>query len=202
MSLVPETPEEEARVQVWNLSLKKSIPRQNVLIKEDTFKTLVLSAPRFDSLAVATGFWREGGNQLEDKSYIQAFYSFFFVIEDLFADGRTSEKEVLKVFSKSQNFCKICNTTVRQFFGKGDEHEAALRRFFEAEGCEPDVPGLQKFLFRMRGNMHHYFGKSPRPHPTPFNQEQFHAIALLALYISSLALAEQIFALKKTDETA
>lgn len=170
------------------------MPHPDVVVKEDTFNILVREAPFFDILTVPIGFWREGNNQMDDKNYVQAFYSYFFVIEDLYADGKTGEKPVLKAFSESEELCRICVSAVSRFFGKGDEGESALRRFIEAEGCQADRFGLQKFLFRMRGNLHHYFGKSPRPHPTPFNQQQFRSVALLALFIASLAIFEHILA--------
>jgi hypothetical protein len=197
MSLLPETPDEEARVQLWSMSVGRSVPKTPQLVKEESFKTLVLCAPWYDRLTVSVGFWREAGNQMEAGNYVQAFCNYFFVVEDLYADGKTAERQVLRAFADSAEFCEICTSTLPRFFGRGDTHELALRRFFEAEGCEPNVPGLQKFLFRMRGNMHHYFGKSPRPHPTPFNQDEFHAVALVALYISTVALSRQVLALNK-----
>ncbi len=182
---------------MWNVTISGTAPHPDFVVRERAFNMLVRHAPFFDSLTVPIAFWREGGNQMDDKNYVQAFYSYFFVIEDLYADGKTGERPVLKAFSESEEFCRICVSTLPRFFGKGDEHESALRRFFEAEGCQADRFGLQKFLFRMRGNLHHYFGKSPRPHPTPFNQQQFHSVALLALFIATLAIFEHILAIKR-----
>jgi hypothetical protein len=201
MTLVPENAEEEARIHLWSLSVGRKRHPQPTLVKESSFKTLVEHAPRFESLKVSTGFWREAGNQMDAGNYAQAFYGYFFVIEDLYADGKTSEKQVLKAFADSVEFCEICASTLPRFFGKGDKHEENLRKFFDAEGCATDAPGLQRFLFRMRGNLHHYFGKSPRPHPTPFNQDQFHVVALVALFISSLALSRRVLDLNRQHGT-
>jgi hypothetical protein len=94
----------------------------------------------------------------------------------------------------------MCASTLPRFFGANDRHEAVLRELFANEQCTIDVPGLQKFLFRMRGNMHHYFRSGRRPHPTPFNKDQFHAVSLVVLYISTLALHRRIIELNRKSQ--
>jgi hypothetical protein len=197
-SLVPENPEEEKQVSFWDISIKRRPPSpKRVIVDPKAFRDLVEHAPRFQVLTVPMGFWREGMNQLERGEFVQAFYSHYFVIEDFFADGKTSEPEVLKAFSRSQEFNEICQEALRVFFESNDEPAKGLRALFSIEGCQLDVPGLQKFLFRIRGRAHHYSGKSSKLQATPFTQEQFRPAALLSMHISTLAISRRIVAINK-----
>lgn len=124
-------------------------------------------------------------------------YSHYFVIEGFFADGKTSERGVLKAFSSSEVFTGICEEALQQFFGTDYPDSKELRVLFELESCQPDVSGLQKFLFRLRGRTHHYSGRSSKLQATPFNQEQFRCVALLGMYLSTSAICGEVVAINR-----
>jgi hypothetical protein len=197
-SLLPESAEEEAQVQFWGFSVKRGSARKPVLVSADSFAKLVRVAPIYRELTIVTSFWREGQIFEEAGQFVQAFYSYYFVIEDMFADGKTGEKAVLAAFGSNAEFSEICSITVTTFSRPNDKHNDAVRRLMMEEGCVLDVPGLQKFLFRIRGNLHHYFSKSQRTRHHPFNQEEFQPVALLVMYMSTLAIARRTIVLHNT----
>jgi len=128
--------------------------------------------------------------------YVQAFYSFYFVIEGLFAGGKTGEKAVLKEFSKSMEFSQIAKDQLESIF-KEPRHRASLKKLFAEEGCSTDAPGLQQFLYKIRGNLHHYARRSPKTRGTPFNQKEYESIALLTMLIATAVIANRFIAINQ-----
>ena len=76
-------------------------------------------------------------NRRHRFEFLDAFYNFYFIIEDCFSGGKTSEKEVLKEFGKSEEFQKILESTHRIFLeNKRKEHLLTLESLMSKEGCE------------------------------------------------------------------
>ena len=68
---------------------------------------------------------------------------------------------MLKEFGKSEEFQKILESTHRIFLeNKRKEHLLTLESLMSKEGCERTPASIQRFLFRIRGNLHHYFSKN------------------------------------------
>jgi hypothetical protein len=124
--------------------------------------------------------------------YVAAFYQFYFIVEDLYADGKTSEKEVVKAFAASDDFTSILAMAVQNFSKATDRHSEILKRVMRAEKCEVTVEGLRTFLFRIRGHLHHYSARSTKPKGTSFNQREFETVALLGMLIARRAIDVQI----------
>jgi hypothetical protein len=200
--LVPETKEEEQRVHVFSMSVQRGERPERGLVSQQSFEGLVATAPRYDELTTLIAFWRVGNNHLDEGEFVNAFYNHYAVIEDLFADGKTGEGAVLRAFGDSDEFVVICGKVIDAFFGPNDRHRAALERFFATLGCERTTAGLQRFLFRIRGSMHHYFRKSSRAHPHPFNQDDYEVIALLVMYTATLALTRRVITLNNMHASA
>ncbi len=188
-----ETREEREIVTLPVYSIKQHYQTPTVVASTALMERATDPVPEF--LLVLQAFWREGIRNFEDNSFVNAFYNFYFVIEDLYADGKTSEKEVLKSFSHLSEFCGICDETL-QMFRKRERHWRNLEKFCKSERCNLDVGGLQKLVFRVRGNLHHYFRKSPRTRGTPFNQRAFESLAYLVLEMSGKAISRQRDSLK------
>ena len=49
------------------------------------------------------------------------------------------------------------------------------------ENLSFEVDGVTELLVKFRGYLHHYFSPSSKPKPSPFTQEIFEDIALLAM---------------------
>ena len=188
-----ESNEEEQMIAVKSLTMTRDWPRPKVGLDASSFQKLIDNGPRYESLLTLKAFWRRGMAAIKRFEFLDAFYNFYFIIEDCFSGGKTSEKEVLKEFGKSEEFQKILESTHRIFLeNKRKEHLLTLESLMSKEGCEWTPASIQRFLFRIRGNLHHYFSKNPRNQIDPFTQDQHHSVALLVSYMASLTIGLRI----------
>lgn len=184
IEFIPENDEELELPTISSFSFSKSYRQPKALLSKKDLSSILDDTPSSKRLRIVKAFWRQGFENFNQFKYIQAFYSFYFVIEDFYAGGKTSEKQVLKQFSRSLEFKKISKIGLDSLL-QIDRHKENLIAFFEEEGLEKNTKGLFGLLFRIRGNLHHYFSKSPRKHGTPFNQSDFESIALLVMHIAT-----------------
>lgn len=198
-TLVPETPEEEKRVQFWGVSHARVVPETPIEVEKDFLQQIVAVAPRFSEIVVPLAFWREGMNHMDRGEFVLAFNNHYFVLEDFYADGKSGQGPVLKAFARSAEFRTICAHALQEGRFKADDAES-LRELFEREQCGWDPSGLQRLLFRMRGNAHHYSAKSGGPHPTPFTQGRFETIALLTMWLATTSIATKIDSIKARNQ--
>jgi hypothetical protein len=71
-----------------------------------------------------------------------------------------------------------------------------MSTFFVQMKCPMTAAGLPRFLFRMRGGLHHYSRRSKR-HANPFNQATFEPVALLAMHVATTAILFRIVELNQ-----
>ena len=195
---IPESVEEEQLIAVSSFSHQKEYPCNPVRFTASDLNTLVKYAPRYASLRIPKAFWRQGMLYFSSFQYVQAFYHFYFVIEDFYAKGKSGKKPVLKEFGKSDEFLKLADNTMKSVM-KYPCHRDNLLNFFETFNCEVTPTGLQEMLFEIRGSLHHYSSRSTRPTPTPFNQAQFETIALLAMHLVTTAIGYRIAEINRSS---
>lgn len=188
---VPESPGDEELIAISSFSHARGYEIPKVILQPDVLHTIISSAPKYDELRVPKAFWRKGMISFSSFEYVQAFYQFFFVIEDFYAAGKSGKKPFLEALNKSQDFSDICENSL-EAFSKMDRHNGNLQELLDEYGCERSIGGLQELLFEIRGSLHHYSSRSPRPKGTPFNQNDFESIALLALHMVTTAIAYKI----------
>jgi len=196
IDFVPENDDERARLGVSAYEVTRGYNERPLRISGQTLRQAIQHGTRFPELDVHKAFLHDGMNQFHALQYVAAFYQFYFVIEDLYAAGKTSEKEVVKAFAASDELTSNLEIAIRQFTKDDDRHSQVLERFMSAERCERTVAGLRTFLFRIRGHLHHYSSRSTKPKSTPFNQRDFETVALLGMLIARLAIDTRMSAVK------
>lgn len=184
---IAETPEEVEQLKFTGFSrhLEHVIP--TVTVSLNSINILVELLHEYKSLAIPKAFYREGLNYHRGFQYVNAFYHFYFVIEDFFSGGKTGMSSVMSEFSKSAEYIRIATEVLLQV-SEDPRHRLNLERFFLEESCEITPQGLQKLLFHLRGNLHHYFSKSPKTRGTPFNQGEYETISLTTMITANLAI--------------
>ncbi len=194
---VGETEEDQDILGVSAFSYERSYPQTPAVVKEDTLVPLIQLAPDYNELRVVKAFWREGMAHFQSFQYVQAFYQFYFVIEDFFASGKSGKNAVMSEFRKSRDFIKQCERSLQETL-KDSRHSTNLRQYFENFNCEESAQGLAELLFEMRGALHHYSSRSIRAKGTPFNQKDFETIALLTMHLVTSAIAFREVAISKS----
>lgn len=200
-SLIPETPEESGRVQVGPISVSTSRKRRQATVTKQFLLDVVQGTARYGDLVESMAFLRDGTNRQLDGEFIQAFYAFYFIIEGLYADGRSSEPEILRRFSASQRFSAACEAAVKSYFDpktlRAREVEV-LRPLMAGYKCLETIEGLQQFLIRMRQQLHHFSRRSTRLQPHPFSQQVFEPLADLTRFVATRCLELEMEALDRT----
>lgn len=185
--VIPENEDEKALVEIPCISRTSYYPHLSARLTQNCAESLLLHAPKYESLCVPKAFWREGMNAFTTFQYVRAFYDFYFVLEGFYANGKTGKGPVLKEFSKSQEFADIVKHTMKSITTHL-RHTENLQRKLDEENCGFDVAGLQELLFLVRGNLHHYSRRKPRLQGTPFQQKHFETIAWVAMHLATLAI--------------
>jgi len=115
---IPQSEEEKECVKVSSFRTTKEYPEPKILIKETVLEHYVKEGEKYEELATEKAFWREGMTYYRNFQYIQAFYNYYFVIEGFYANGKTSEKEVIKEFSKSKELSEIADKATKTFLNE------------------------------------------------------------------------------------
>lgn len=182
-----ETEDEEQHIAVTRFGRQVIDPRPTVVLEADAAISIVAACPANSEMVVPMAFWREAINELSDRRYIQAFYNFYFVIEGFYADGKSSEREVLKAFQRSRQLTEITEWVLQQI-KRQERHRKNLDAFYREARCTRDVIGTQRLLIKTRGQLHHYFSGRTRRQPDPFGQDHFETPAWLALNFATMAI--------------
>ena len=98
---VAESAEEAAQLAVVSLSTSQKYPEPVFKLTEAGFERVVDYTSETRLLYVVKSFWLQGRNDFEECRYVQAFHSFYFVVEWLYANGKFKEQAVLSEFEKS-----------------------------------------------------------------------------------------------------
>ncbi len=159
IEIIAETDEEKERIGVTAYNVKRGYRERLWRITGRAFGEIVQNAPKYAGFDVPKAFLHDGMNHFHDLRYVAAFYQFYFVLEDFYASGKTSEKEVIKAFASSDKLTHILELAIHHFTKDNDRHTKVLRRFMTAEACGVTVEGMRKFLFRICRTSSSLFGK-------------------------------------------
>jgi hypothetical protein len=184
IEFIPETESDTDIPTISSFSFHKAYPSGHARFSMETIGGILNDTSQSMQLRIAKAFWREGMEYHNQFKYIQAFYSFYFVVEDFFARGKTGEPEVIKLFTQSAEFREISQNGFTGIL-KEKRHKDKLLRLFVDGGLDPIPENLPKFLFRMRGKLHHYYSESSKLQGTPFNQADFESLSLLLMHIAT-----------------
>lgn len=198
-SLVPESEDEKARVQFWDLSVKRESFRQRALLSEDAFRGYVDLMGRYDYLVALMGFYHEGVNRQDAGAYLQAFHAFYFVFEGLYGNGRSSKPELLRAFAEHPECVAVSQRGLDHFAALAARPPVAFRSLMAQDGYAWDVNGLHGFIVDMRGRLHHMPSKPPRDgvQPNPFKQDRAEALSFFMSYVSHLGLMYRIIPINR-----
>jgi hypothetical protein len=82
---ITENESDEQYAAINAITYKEDKRNLRHVISQNNFEIMIQNADRYESLRVVSAFWREGMVALGDGRFIQAVYSFYFVLEDMFA---------------------------------------------------------------------------------------------------------------------
>jgi hypothetical protein len=188
---VAETQGEEAQIEIRRLSRRSDgYGTHRVEMPADIIVGLTAKSLDQHFLVGPMSIWQEAHADFEKMRYIQAFHGFYLVIEGLFAEGKSAEKEVMAKFL--QSFLLVEATAKMMVPVRGDQrHWSNLLPLFQSEGIPSDTEeGVLRLMFRMRGHLRHYSISSRKPQPLPFDQRRYESLAWMSSGIAHACLLQ------------
>jgi hypothetical protein len=180
---IAETPDEKTRVSVFSISSNMIYQRRPMPFQATIVRELLQHKETKDWLTIPLSFYREGLNDHGAHRYINAFYNFYFFLEDLFGEGKTKNRQVLEAFRASPELKAAVLSAYAQCNSERRDLRPALDSLIGVVGGDRTADGLLEFLVMMRGELHHFSRKSSRPKGHPLNQAEFQPVSFFAMAI-------------------
>jgi len=166
----------------------KRIPGDGPIdVPSEAFARFVERRSRYTGFRVPLSFWREGNNELRSFRSINAFFNFYFVLEGLYANGKTGTNEVRKQLQRSTELQAIITRVLPAHLDIGQLPNPLLRLLTEL-GEEASVDGVIAMLIKVRGQLHHYSHASTRRQGSPLNHDHYESAAFISGNIATQAL--------------
>lgn len=156
---IPETPEEEHQIQWNNLKVMPSLSDDSTTISIQNLAILLQIGHFARELSTTMSFFREGNVDMRTFRYITAFFSFYFVIEGLYGNGRFHGREVRTEFLKSGVLKDSIEEVLRQpLYNRPPRIKdvLSLDDFLRIVNKRRDVDGVIHMLVWARGDLHHF----------------------------------------------
>jgi hypothetical protein len=140
---------------------------------------------------VPLSFWREGNNELRSLRFINAFFNFYFILEGLYANGKTATVEVKKQFQKSVELNGFIAAALPDHLNVGQLPNPLMQLLTDVRE-EATVDGVIAMLVTVRGQLHHYSHKSTRRQGSPLSHKHYDAAAFLCGRLATDALRTRL----------
>jgi hypothetical protein len=187
---IPETDDERLNIDINKFTVHRSFPVVPKLLTIDNFTDILRNRNKYQFLTIAKAFHREGIREYDSFRFINAFYNFYYVIEDLYGAGKTKNAAIENEFKKDVNFREIVAWMMEDNIK--DNHLENIKLFIAEEHRNYDVDGLIELIVHVRGNLHHFSSKSSKRKGTPFNHQDFESMAFLLMGLSTRSILQKI----------
>ncbi len=191
LTIIPESEEDKKNANVLSFALaEKEYPDPKKLLTIDTFREIVSNKKKYEFLTIVKSFFREGEREFHSFRYVNAFYNYYFIIEDLYGKGKTRNYAVANELRKNQTFRGFIDWLIKS--GIKGRHKTNIEKFLLEEHKSYDIDGLIELIVKVRGNLHHFSSRSPKRKGTPFNQRDFESMARLLGCLSKMSILQKI----------
>jgi len=118
----------------------------------------VIAIDKLIEFETPLNFFRRGCRDIEDRQFVDAIYDFYFVIETLFANGKSRRDAVVQEFLASQELCAAIELLIIDpgpMFTLNQPILAEFNRVYQPLGREK----LVEKIVQLRGFLHHHTSK-------------------------------------------
>jgi len=147
---------------------------------------------------VSKSFYREGVNEYDDLSYINAFHNFYYILEGMYGGGKTKNRAVEAQLKSSKELLDIVQWTLDRLT-EAPKELSSVDRMAHAEGLPLTVDGAISLLVRVRGKSHHYAPGGGR-FPTPSSHREYQGIAWFALGVAVRAILQRVVVINRNAD--
>jgi len=154
---LPANDDEKAKLGLYSISMStQSLPIERVPeLQFDLFARPFLVGDAAEEVEVPLSFFRKGRIDIDENRYIEAIYDFYFMLETLYAEGKTKNYAVAEEFKKSSELLK-CIEKVTTDVPSILTHKRELSEAYSTKyaGKPPEV--IAEEIVNLRGFLHHH----------------------------------------------
>lgn len=188
---VPENDEERKRLSIIGFSTKGGYARSPRPIHDHQIQSLLELEDDEKAMTTPLAFYREGSVNFESHRYINAFQSFFLMIEGLYAQGKSGNSAMIKALDSSADLKKVAKKMLEGIIKDPDSnHYKTLTAELNSLGLPLDEHGVIEWLVRTRGQLSHFSIKSTAKQGNPHKQYEYRTHAYIASGICTLLYAD------------
>ena len=195
----PETDEERTKLNILSAHFKSSgYPKSPQHLNVSNLMEIIKGKPKLDSLTILMSFYREGKVFFDRLEYINAFYDFYFILEDLFGRGKTKNKQIEGSFKSSIELQETIKWMLTTVIDSDDKHKKEITLLLKGKNLQYDAEGIIVLLVEMRGHLHHFSRKSTlKQKPSPLAQQDYESLAFLMMGIAMQSILKEMEKNKK-----
>lgn len=178
---------------IEHVRLSRQLPKP-VRVSEDVFVSVAFQAFASESLVIVQSFWREGLNDVVAGKFINAFFNYYFILEGLYADGKTKNRAIEEKFKTSPELRSFIEQYLNDTHPHGYMDQVGAMLLKAHPKIERKLEVLMntdlyiELLVSIRGNLHHFSNNPNRAQGSPLSHNQYEGIAMFAQYIAHRAL--------------
>ncbi len=191
LTFIPENDEDKINVNIMSFTVHKKYPDIEKVLTMDAFRNIVSDKKKYEFLTIVMSFFREGLREFNSFRYINAFYNFYFIIEDLYGKGKTRNYAIEEEFKKNKTFREFIDWMITDHI-KG-RHKTSIEKFLSEEHKSYNIDGFIELIVKVRGNLHHFSSKSSKRKGTPLNQQDFGSMAFLLSGLANRSILQKIY---------
>lgn len=158
ISWLPESEEERRQLKVPSFTFRFKKPDSTRLkLPFGVITQAIMAATETLDWEVPLNFFRKGRNDFQERRFIDAIHDFYFLLETLFANGKTKNKQVMAEFTKSPTLITLSAQVLK-------EGEASISRrgkknlleIFSNKYAKKTPQEYLKEIVKLRGFLHHH----------------------------------------------
>lgn len=197
---IPETPEEKSRLKVFEVSLNRTYSDTPTPIGKNVLVGVIRGKNKYDGLTTLKSFYREGKNFFTQFRYVDAFYNFYFIIEDLYGGGKTKNVDIERNFKSSKKLRETVEWVLQTQINTSEKHSKNILQLLVEEKIQNGIDGIIELIVAVRGRLHHYISRSSLKQATPLNQRDFESPAFLVMGIAFMSILKEIVKINQEYE--
>jgi hypothetical protein len=159
---------------------------------EANLRNVIEHKHRYDTLIVPLSFLREGANELNTFKHINAFFNFYFVLEGLYGNGKTKNRDIENQFKNSQDITNYLPELLRSLTQRKPEYYNKLVEMLHRRNKQIGVRSVIELIVATRGELHHFTNNPNRPQGTPFTHSEFEAITFVVHGLAINAILQKM----------
>jgi hypothetical protein len=191
-TLIAENDDERERIQFNDIQISQRPSDPITPLSKGEFNAILAEAKHCSELTTLLAFYREGQNDMMRLRYITAFFNFYFVIEGLYAAGKSEKPVVVGHFKRSKILCSAVESCLNDGLPTDPVKSVqTIQAILKRMNRQLNVNHILELLVIMRSKLHHYDMKTQIA-GTPFTDYNYRLLAHFIQKICTIVLSEEL----------